>query len=256
VVRQVPGALIIAIAVLTIVGCFIPAGGGKMVTTLPSALIAWPKWPSSTFGQLDFKWLFSNFFIALPLLFYFLCAEFFSTLGTLIGVTGAANLRKPDGSIPSATAAFATDATASIVGPVLGTSVVTAYIESITGVQAGGRTGLTSITVAALFVLALFFWPILVIVPPQATAPALVLVGVLMMQGLAKIDLTDLSNAIPIVLTLLVTVLTNNLINGMALGTLSLIVILIATGRAKEISGIVWGLGVVFVLFFYVTTLM
>jgi AGZA family xanthine/uracil permease-like MFS transporter len=256
VVRQVPGALIIAIAVLTVVGCFIPAGGGKMVTTLPSALIAWPKWPSSTFGQLDFKWLFSNFFIALPLLFYFLCAEFFSTLGTLIGVTGAANLRKPDGSIPSATAAFATDATASIVGPVLGTSVVTAYIESITGVQAGGRTGLTSITVAALFVLALFFWPILVIVPPQATAPALVLVGVLMMQGLAKIDLTDLSNAIPIVLTLLVTVLTNNLINGMALGTLSLIVILIATGRAKEISGIVWGLGVVFVLFFYVTTLM
>jgi AGZA family xanthine/uracil permease-like MFS transporter len=256
VVRQVPGALIIAIAVLTVVGCFIPAGGGKMVTTLPSALIAWPKWPSSTFGQLDFKWLFSNFFIALPLLFYFLCAEFFSTLGTLIGVTGAANLRKPDGSIPSATAAFATDATASIVGPVLGTSVVTAYIESITGVQAGGRTGLTSITVAALFVLALFFWPILVIVPPQATAPALVLVGVLMMQGLAKIDLTDLSNAIPIVLTLLVTVLTNNLINGMALGTLSLIMILIATGRAKEISGIVWGLGVVFVLFFYVTTLM
>jgi adenine/guanine/hypoxanthine permease len=256
VVRRVPGALIIAIAVITIVGLFVPAGAGKMITTLPSSLIAWPKWPASTFGQLDFTWLFSNFFIALPLLFYFLCAEFFSTLGTLIGVTGAANLRKPDGSIPNATAAFATDATASIVGPVLGTSVVTAYIESITGVQAGGRTGLTSITVAALFILALFFWPIFVIVPAQATAPALVLVGVLMMQGLAKIDLTDLSNAIPIVLTLLVTVLTNNLINGMALGTLSLILILVATGRAKEISGIVWGLGVVFLFFFYVTTMM
>jgi AGZA family xanthine/uracil permease-like MFS transporter len=256
VVRKVPGALIIAIAAITIVGCFVPAGAGKMVTTLPSALIAWPKWPASTFAQLDFKWLFSNFFIALPLLFYFLCAEFFSTLGTLIGVTGAANLRRPDGSIPSATAAFATDATASIVGPVLGTSVVTAYIESITGVQAGGRTGLTSITVAGVFVLALFFWPIFVIVPAQATAPALVLVGVLMMQGLAKIDLSDLTNAIPIVLTLLVTVLTNNLINGMALGTLSLILILIATGRAKEISGIVWGLGVVFLCFFYVTTML
>jgi AGZA family xanthine/uracil permease-like MFS transporter len=256
VVRKVPGALIISIAALTIAGFFVPAGAGKMVTTLPSALIAWPKWPSSTFGQLDFKWLFSNFFIALPLLFYFLCAEFFSTLGTLIGVTGAANLRNPDGSIPRATAAFATDATASIVGPVLGTSVVTAYIESITGVQAGGRTGLTSITVAALFFLALFLWPIFVIVPAQATAPALVLVGVLMMQGLARIDLTDLSNAIPIVLTLLVTVLTNNLINGMALGTLSLILILLSTGRTKEISGIVWGLGVVFLLFFYVTTML
>jgi AGZA family xanthine/uracil permease-like MFS transporter len=256
VVRKVPGALMISIVALTIAGFFVPAGTGKMVTTLPSALIAWPKWPASTFGQLDFKWLFSNFLIALPLLFYFLCAEFFSTLGTLIGVTGAANLRNPDGSIPNATAAFATDATASIVGPVLGTSVVTAYIESITGVQAGGRTGLTSITVATLFFLALFIWPVFVIVPAQATAPALVLVGVLMMQGLAKIDLTDLSNAIPIVLTLLVTVLTNNLINGMALGTLSLIVILVATGRAKEISGIVWGLGVVFLLFFYVTTML
>ena len=256
VVRKVPGALIIAIAAITLVGFFVPAGQGKMVTTAPAAVLAWPKWPASTFGQLDFKWLFSNFILALPLLFYFVCAEFFSTLGTLIGVTGAANLRKPDGSIPSATAAFATDATSSIVGPILGTSVVTAYIESITGVQAGGRTGLTSLVVAGFFVLALFFWPVFVIVPPQATAPALVLVGVLMMQGLGRIDLTDLSNALPIVLTLLVTVLTNNLINGMALGTLSLILILVFTGRAREISGVVWGLGIVFLAFFYVTTML
>ncbi|MGC1575720.1 MAG: NCS2 family permease, partial [Beijerinckiaceae bacterium] len=104
VVRKVPGALIIAIAVITLVGLFVPASEGKMVTTAPAAVVAWPKWPASTFGQLDFKWLFSNFIIALPLLFYFICAEFFSTLGTLIGVTGAANLRNADGSIPSATA--------------------------------------------------------------------------------------------------------------------------------------------------------
>ncbi len=256
VVRKVPGALILAIAAITLIGFFVPANGGKMVTSAPSALIAWPKWPASTFGQLDFKWLFSNFIIALPLLFYFVCAEFFSTLGTLIGVTGAANLRLPDGSIPGATAAFAPDATSSIVGPVRGTSVVTAYIESITGVQAGGRTGLTSLVVAVFFALSLVFWPIFVIVPPQATAPALVLVGVMMMQGLARIDLTELSNAIPIVLTLLVTVLTNNLINGMALGTLSLILILVATGRLREITGVVWGLGVVFLAFFYVTTML
>ena len=189
-------------------------------------------------------------------MFYFVCAEFFSTLGTLIGVTGAANLREPDGAIPNATAAFATDATSSIVGPILGTAVVTAYIESIAGVQAGGRTGLTALTAAALFALALFFWPIFVIVPPQATAPALVIVGVLMMQGLTRIDMTDLGNAIPVVLTLLVTVLTNNLINGMALGALSFILLRVAEGRAREISGIVWGLGAVFIAFFYVTTLL
>ena len=228
-----------------------------MVTTAPAALVAWPKWPSGTFGQLDFEWLFSNFLVALPLLFYFVCAEFFSTLGTLIGVTGAANLRQPDGSIPSATAAFATDATSSIVGPILGTSVVTAYIESIAGVQAGGRTGLTSLTVAALFALALFFWPIFVIVPPQATAPALVIVGVLMMQGLARVDLTDLSNADPDRADAAAHRAHQQSHQRHGAGdaepdphSRS------ATGRVREISGIVWGLGVVFLAFFYVTTLM
>src|SRR4051812_21907996 len=253
VARQIPGALILSIAILTLVGLFVPGANGKMVTSVPSAFLAWPRWPTSTFAALDIGYLFTHFVVALPLLFYFLCAEFFSTLGTLIGVTGAANLRRPDGSIPNATAAFATDATASIVGPLLGTSVVTAYIESITGVQAGGRTGLTSLTVAGLFCLALFFWPVFVIIPQQATAPALVLVGVLMMQGLARIDMTDLGNAVPIVLTLLVTVLTNNLINGMALGTLSYIALEVAMGRAKQITGIVWGLGVVFIAYAVVT---
>jgi len=100
-----------------------------------------------------------------------------------------------------------------------------------------------------LFFLALFFWPVFVIIPPQATAPALVLVGVLMMQGLARIDMTDLGNAVPIVLTLLVTVLTNNLINGMALGTLSYIALEVAVGRRSQIPAMVWGLGVVFVAY-------
>ncbi len=254
VVRKVPGALIISIVALTVIGFFVPGANGKMVTSLPTAVFALPKWPSGTFMALDFGWLFSHFLIALPLLFYFVCAEFFSTLGTLIGATGAANLRRPDGSIPNATAAFATDAAASIVGPVFGTSVVTAYIESVTGVQAGGRTGLTSITVAVLFAVSLFIWPVIVIVPPQATAPALVLVGILMMQGLTRIDFSNLENAVPIVMTLLVTVLTNNLINGMALGTFSYILINAAMGRAKDITGVVWGLGVVFVAFFVVTT--
>jgi AGZA family xanthine/uracil permease-like MFS transporter len=254
VVRKVPGALIISIVVLTVIGFFVPGANGKMVTSMPASVFALPKWPSGTFMAMDFGWLFSHFLIALPLLFYFVCAEFFSTLGTLIGATGAANLRRPDGSIPNATAAFATDAMSSIVGPAFGTSVVTAYIESVTGVQAGGRTGLTAITVAVLFAVSLFLWPVIVIVPSQATAPALVLVGILMMQGLTRVDFANLENAIPIVMTLLVTVLTNNLINGMALGTFSFILINLAMGRAKDITGVVWGLGVVFIAFFVVTT--
>ncbi|WP_315707007.1 MULTISPECIES: NCS2 family permease [unclassified Bradyrhizobium] len=253
VARRVPGALIISIAVLTLVGLVVPGANGKMVTSMPQTLLSWPRWPASTFMAMDVGYLVSHFLIALPLLFYFLCAEFFSTLGTLIGVTGAANLRRPDGSIPNATAVFATDATASIVGPLLGTSVVTAYIESITGVQAGGRTGLTSLTVAAFFCLALFFWPIFVIIPPQATAPALIMVGVLMMQGFARVDMTDLATAVPIVLMLLVTVLTNNLINGMALGTLSYVALELAFGRGGRIAGMVWGLSVVFIAYAVVT---
>ena len=166
-----PGALIIAIAALTIARPFRARRRRQDGHERADGFVAWPRWPASTFGQLDFKWLFSNFIIALPLLFYFVCAEFFSTLGTLIGVTGAANLREPDGAIPSATAAFATDATSSIVGPILGTAVVTAYIESIAGVQAGGRTGLTALTAAGLFALALFFWPIFVIVPRRRRRP-------------------------------------------------------------------------------------
>ena len=252
-VRRVPGALILSIAVLTLIGLFVPGAKGGMVTTLPASLVAWPRWPTGTFMAMDFGYLATHFVVALPILFYFVCAEFFSTLGTLIGVTGAAGLRRADGSIPSATAAFATDATASIVGPILGTSVVTAYIESVTGVQAGGRTGLTSLAVAALFALSLFFWPLFVVIPPQATAPALVMVGILMLQGVARVDMTDLGNAVPVSMTLLVTVLTNNLIDGMALGTFSTIAIAVATGRARTVTGIVWGLGAVFVAFFVVT---
>ena len=253
-IRKVPGGLIVSIAALTIAGLFVPLTAGRMVTRLPAALVAWPRWPSHTALALDPRFLFSHVMLTLPLLFYFVCAEFYSTLGTLIGVTGAANLRRSDGSIPNATAAFVTDATASIVGPLLGTSVVTAYIESVTGVQAGGRTGLTAVTVAALFVVALFFWPLFVVIPPQATAPALVLVGVMMMQGLSRVDLNDFADAAPVALTLLVTLLTSNLVNGMALGVFSYIAAELAFGRGGRITAVVWGLGAVFILYFAVAS--
>ena len=102
--------------------------------------------------------------------------------------------------------------------------------------------------------LALFVWPVFTVIPPQATAPALVVVGVLMLQGLTRIDLGQLTNAVPVALTLLLTVLTNNLINGMAIGTLSYILLFLALGRAREISGVVWGLGVVFIAYIAVMT--
>jgi len=255
VARGVPGALVLSIAAITVIGIFVPLKpDGTMVTTLPATFFALPKWPESTFLALDFSYLVSHFLVALPLLFYFLCGEFFSNLATLIGVTTTANLRQPDGSIPSATAAFSSDAVATIVGPILGTSVVTSFIESVAGVQAGGRTGLTSVVVAIGFVLALFIWPVFVIIPPQATAPALVVVGIFMLQGLARVDMSDLANAVPVVLMLLVTVLSNNLINGMAIGTFAYILLCLALGRRSGLTTVVWGIGVIFVMYFVVTS--
>lgn len=254
VIRRVPGALVLSIAAMTIAGLVVPDGHGRMLTRLPAHLLAWPHLPTRTAFHLDFGYVASHFLLTLPLMFYFFCSEFFSTLGTVIGVTGAAGLREPDGSIPNATRTFVADAISTIVGPLLGTSVVTVYIESVTGVQAGGRTGLVSLTTGFCFLLALFFWPLFVVIPPQATAPALLIVGVLMLQGLSRIDLGELGNAVPVTLTLLITILTNNLINGMALGTLSFILLQAATGSLRRISPIIWGLGAVFLAFFVVTT--
>jgi len=252
--RRIPGALILSIIGMTIAGLFVPDGHGGRVTHLPAHLLALPHWPGKTAFSLDFGYVATHILLCLPLMFYFFCSEFFSTLGTVIGVTGAAGLRRPDGSIPAATRTFTADAASTIVGPLLGTSVVTIYIESVTGVQAGGRTGLTGLVTAVLFALSLFLWPVFAIIPSQATAPALVIVGVLMLQGLANIDLRDFNNAAPITLTLLVTVLTNNLINGMAFGTLCHILLQAAGGRAREVGGVVWALGVIFILFLIVST--
>jgi AGZA family xanthine/uracil permease-like MFS transporter len=254
VIRRVPGALVLSIAAMSVAGLFVDDAQGHPLTRLPRSVFAWPHWPGSTALHLDFGYVASHVLLTLPLMFYFFCSEFFSTLGTVIGVTGAVRPAQAGGAIPNATRVFAADALSTIAGPLLGTSVVTIYIESVTGVQAGGRTGLTAVVTGLCFLLALFLWPLFVVIPPQATAPALLVVGVLMLQGLARIDLTDLHNAVPVTLTLLITVLTNNLINGMALGTLSLILLRIASGRAREVGPVLWGLGMVFVLFFAATT--
>jgi AGZA family xanthine/uracil permease-like MFS transporter len=251
---RISGALILSILGITAAGCFIPKLGGGMITPWPTRFVAMPVWPSHTFMQVDPIYLLHHITVILPLFFYFLCGEFFGTLSSLIGTAGAAGLIRPDGTIPKATRAFAADATATIIGPLFGTSTVSCYIESVTGVLAGGRTGLTSVTVAALFAVSVFFWPLIAIIPAQATAPSLVMVGVLMLQGLARIDMTDFGEALPVVLMLLLTVLTNNLIIGMALGVFGWILIRAVTGRMREITATVWGMTVVFIAYLVVMT--
>jgi AGZA family xanthine/uracil permease-like MFS transporter len=248
------GALILSILGLTAAGLFVPKAGGGMITPWPTRLVAMPVWPAHTFMQVDPLYLVHHLAVVAPLFFYFLCGEFFGTLSSLIGTAGAAGLIREDGTIPRATRAFAADATATIVGPLFGTSTVSCYIEAVTGVMAGGRTGLVSVVVAALFAGSLFFWPLIAVIPPQATAPSLVMVGVLMLQGLARVDMSDFAEALPVVLMLLLTVLTNNLIIGMALGVFAWVVTRVVSGRVREVTGTIWGMVVVFVVYLVVMT--
>jgi AGZA family xanthine/uracil permease-like MFS transporter len=251
---RISSALILSILGITAAGWFIPKAGGGTITPWPDRFFAMPVWPSHTFLHVDPMYLVHHLVVVLPLFFYFLCGEFFGTLSSLIGTAGAAGLIREDGTIPKATAAFAADATATIIGPLFGTSTVSCYIEAVTGVMAGARTGLTSIVVAACFALSVFAWPLIAVIPQQATAPSLVMVGVLMLQGLARVDMTDFCEALPVVLMLLLTVLTNNLILGMAIGTFGWILTRAVTRRHREITATVWGMAIVFVGYLIVMT--
>ena len=254
-VLKVPGALLVSIIAITIIGFVVPgADPGTYVTPLPSQILALPKAPSDLFLQFDFPGLLKNFFVLLPVLLYFFLSDFFSATSTLIGVTRRGKLMTPEGKIPNAREAFSSDALGSIVGAALGTPTVTGYIESVTGVEAGGRTGLTALVIAGLFAVALFLWPVIAIIPPQATAPALVVVGVLMMEGIRDIDPAIPETCFPPILTLLVTVCTADLMAGMGSGCFVYTLMVLAQRQWKKVSPMLIGIDLVFALYFVVST--
>jgi AGZA family xanthine/uracil permease-like MFS transporter len=254
-VLRVPGALLVSIVGITIIGFFVPgAEPGSFVTPLPRSILALPKAPTDLFWQFDFHGLATNFFVLLPVLLYFFLSDFFSATSTLIGVTRRGKLTTPDGGFPNAREAFSSDALGSIVGSALGTPTVTGYIESVTGVEAGGRTGLTALVVAGLFALGLFLWPVIAIIPPQATAPALVVVGVLMMEGIRDIDPAIPETCFPPILTLLVTVCTADLMAGMGSGCFVYTLMVAAQRQWSKISPMLLGIDAVFALYFVVST--
>lgn len=251
---KVPAAILLSIIVLTVIGFVVPgAEPGQMVTSTPDRLVAPPMLPSDIMFAFDFGQYLANFLILLPIALYMFAGDFFSTAATLIGVTRRGRLTTPSGDIPEARSAFASDAFATAAGASLGTSTVTSYIESVTGVEAGGRTGLTALTVAVLFGAALFFWPLIAVIPPQATAPALVIVGVLMLEGIRTIDPAEPTSSLPPLLTLIVTVCTFNLIAGMATGTFVYSLLLLATGQREKFTPMLLLLNAVFIAYFLLT---
>jgi len=253
VARGVPGAIVISIAVITLIGLFVPAAGGTKVTQLPSALIAAPHSPAPVFLKLTFNFLTSwtAFTVALPLILTLLLVDMFDNIGTLIGVTKRAGLLAADGTLPKAGRALLADSLATIASALFGTSTVVSYIESASGVEAGGRTGLTSLTTAGFFLLALFFTPLILIVPAAATAPSLVVVGIFMMQSVIEIDMTDFKIAAPAVLTIFAIPLTFSIAEGIGLGLIAAAVLAIGLGKAKMLTSLGYFIAGIFFLQFF-----
>jgi len=186
----------------------------------------------------------------ITVIFTFTFVDLFDTAGTLIGVSTKAGFLNERGELPRADQALLADAVGTIGGAVFGTSTVTTYIESASGVAEGGRTGLTAVTVAALFLLSLFFAPLVKLIPAAATAPALVIVGIYMMEPVVKINFTDFTEAIPAFLAIVMMPFAYSIAEGLVFGVLAYVIIKMLAGRAKEISVTMWVLAVLFVIRF------
>lgn len=201
-----------------------------------------------TFFKMDFSGILSLNFVTI--MFAFLFVDMFDTLGTLIGVASKADMLDKDGKLPKIRGALLSDAIGTSLGAVFGTSTTTTFVESASGVAEGGRTGLTSVVAAIFFGLSLFLSPIFLAIPSFATAPALIIVGFLMISSMLKIDFTDFTEAIPSYIAIIAMPFMYSISEGIAMGVISYVVINVATGRAKEkkISHLMYVLAVLFVL--------
>ena len=201
-----------------------------------------------TFFKMDFSGILSLNF--LTIMFAFLFVDMFDTLGTLIGVASKADMLDKDGKLPKIKGALMSDAVGTSLGAVFGTSTTTTFVESASGVAEGGRTGLTAVVSAALFGLALFLSPIFLAIPSFATAPALVVVGFLMITSITKIDFADYTEALPCYISMIAMPFMYSISEGIAMGVISYVVINVATGRIKDkkISTLMYVLALLFVV--------
>lgn len=239
---RVKGALLISIIVATIIA--IPLG----VTSPPQQYLSLPTL-SYTFLKLDFPGLVS--FGVIGVVFAFFMVDFFDTLGTVTGLSAKAGMLDDQGRIPDSEKILATDAIGTSLGALFGTSTTTTYIESASGIEEGGRTGLTAVVVGVLFlVVGLFISPIAGIIPSAATAPALIIVGLLMMTTVREIDFQDYSEAIPAFLVLTTIPFTFSIADGIGFGFISYVIIKAFSGKIRDIHPLLWILAVIFVLYF------
>ncbi|MEO0794891.1 MAG: NCS2 family permease [Verrucomicrobiota bacterium] len=248
--RKIPGAIFGTILLLSIVGLFIPSGDGTL-TAHPKGIVGLPDSIGQTFLGLDWLYPFKEWQTALPVITTLLILDLFDSLGTLVALGRQSGLMNERGEMPRLNRALSADALATIGGSLLGTSTTTAYIESATGIESGGRTGLTSVVVGCCFLLALFLTPVLTIIPAAATAPALIMVGLFMAQGLKHIAFDDLLEVGPAILTALLIPLSFSITHGIMAGMIFYCAIMLFSGRAKDVTIGTWIIAAVFIGFVF-----
>ncbi|MGU8451608.1 NCS2 family permease [Clostridium perfringens] len=242
--KNVKGALFIGMIITAIIG--IPMG----ITPMPSKILSMPPSIAPTFFKFDFHNIFSlDMVIAL---FTLLFMDMFDTIGTLVGVATKAKILDKDGKVPNIKKALFSDAVGTTLGACLGTSTVSTFVESASGVAEGGRTGLTAVSTAFMFFLALFFAPLFAVITPAVTASALVLVGLFMIEPIKEIDLHDFTEAIPAFLTIIMMPFAYSISDGIVFGVISYIILKLFSGKRKEISLTTVILGLVFLLKFLI----
>ncbi|USK59828.1 NCS2 family permease [Peribacillus asahii] len=236
--RKIKGALFIGMLITAIIGYFMGMLQMEGVVSTPPAIV---------FFDLDITGVFSNSLYTV--VFAFLLVTIFDTTGTMVGVAEQAGLMK-DGKLPRAKSALAADAVATTVGATLGTSPSSAYVESSSGVAAGGRSGLTAFVVAILFLIALFFSPLVAAISSLSaiTAPALIIVGCYMMEGLAKINWKEFDEAFPAFAVILTMPLTGSIATGIAIGFITYPIIKLVSGKGKDVHPIIYLFGIIFVI--------
>lgn len=226
--RRVPGAILWAILIAA--GAGVPLG----VTHLPASVIAWPHSIMPVAFKLDIPGALSV--AAIPFLFVFFAAEFFSTLGTTLAVGAKAQLLDENANLPHIDRPFLVDSIAATLGPVLGIPALTALVESAAGVEAGGRSGLSSLAAAAMFALMLLFVPVALAIPKEATAPALILIGLSMFATVRHARFDDFTDALPVLGMILLTLMSNSFGTGIAGGMLCYVIVKLLAGRFKDLS--------------------
>ena len=237
--KNVPGAILVGVLVTMVIG--IPMG-----ITEFKGVLSTPESINPIFCKFEFDHIFT--FDMLAVVFTFLFIDLFDTIGTLVGVCTKAGITDEDGKISRLNHAFMADSIATTVGACLGTSTTTTYVESAAGVAQGGRSGLTAFTVGVCFAIALFFSPLFLSIPAAATAPALVIVGLLMLEPIRCIPFEDFSESIPAFICIIMMPLTYSISNGILLGMITYVLMNLITGKVKKVTPAMAILAVLFVL--------